>query len=54
MKKLIALLLAMIMVISMAALTGCDDAKPDTNDGGNDAAKGKVYYLNFKPEADAA
>ena len=51
MKKLIALLLAMIMVISMAALTGCDEKTPD---GGDTAAKGKVFYLNFKPEADQA
>ena len=49
MKKLIALLLAMIMVLSMAAMTGCDDT-----DGDDTAAKGKVYYLNFKPEADQA
>ena len=45
MKKIIALLLAAVMVIGMAAMiSGC-------NGGG---AKGKVYYLNFKPEADEA
>ena len=42
MKKIIALLLACVLVIGLAA---CGD---------NGAAKGKVYYLNFKPEADAA
>ena len=45
MKKIIALLLAVVMVASMAAMiSGCDKA----------GAKGKVYYLNFKPEADEA
>ena len=41
MKKIIALLLACVLVIGLAAC-------------GNTGAKGKVYYLNFKPEADAA
>ena len=40
MKKLIALLLAVIMVLSLVA---CGSNK-----------KGSVYYLNFKPEQDAA
>ena len=45
MKKIIALLLAVVMVASMAAMiSGCDKVE----------AKGKVYYLNFKPEADEA
>ena len=45
MKKIIALLLAVVMVASMAAMiSGCDKTE----------AKGKVYYLNFKPEADEA
>ena len=45
MKKIIALLLAVVMVASMAAMiSGCDKAE----------AKGKVYYLNFKPEANDA
>ena len=45
MKKIIALLLAVLMVAGMAAMfSGCNTA------GG----KGKVYYLNFKPEADEA
>jgi len=44
MKKLIAVLLALVMVLG---LTAC---------GGNSASKdtGSVYYLNFKPEADEA
>ena len=46
MKKIIALLLAVVMVAGMAAMiSGC---------GGKGSAKGKVYYLNFKPEADEA
>ena len=41
MKKIVALLLACLMVMGLFA--GC---------AGDD--KGSVYYLNFKPEADAA
>ena len=45
MKKVIALLLAAILAVSMAAaFTGCD----------KNTEKGRVYYLNFKPEADEA
>ena len=68
MKKLIALLLALVMVIGLVA---CGETTPETPDEpdtqgqvnenpdetqGNDApaASGSVYYLNFKPEADAA
>jgi raffinose/stachyose/melibiose transport system substrate-binding protein len=43
MKKKIALLMAMVMTASLFA--GC---------GGTKETKGSVYYLNFKPEADAA
>ena len=44
MKKFLALILAVVMVMSMAAMfTGCDDA-------GKEDEKGSVYYLNFKPE----
>lgn len=42
-KKLLSLLLVAAMGVSM--LVGC---------GGNTDAKGSVYYLNFKPEANAA
>lgn len=45
MKKLLAVLLAMLMVMTLA---GCSGSKDDS------AAAGKVFYLNFKPEADAA
>ena len=45
MKKIIALLLAVVMVLGVAAMaTGCK----------KEEVKGKVYYLNFKPEADEA
>ena len=48
MKKFIALILAVVMVMSMAAMfTGCNDAAKGDE-------KGKVYYLNFKPEFDTA
>ena len=39
MKKLIALLLACLMIVGVFA--GCDQTEED---------KGSVYYLNFKPE----
>ena len=43
MKKFIALLLAVVMVLSMSAMfTGCNEAGKDET--------GSVYYLNFKPE----
>ncbi len=50
MKKLLGVLLSVLMLL---ALVGCT-----SSDGGNDAgntteATGTVYYLNFKPEADA-
>ena len=41
MKKLVALLLALCLVLSLASLAGAED-------------NGRVYYLNFKPEADQA
>ncbi len=45
MKKIIAMLLAVVMVVGMVAMfSGCK--KEDE--------VGKVYYLNFKPEADEA
>ena len=47
MKKLLSVLLAVLMVL---ALAGCSNS----NEGGDTAATGKVYYLNFKPEADEA
>ena len=64
MKKFLALLLTVAMVFAMAACSApaADETKPaeegtaapaeETSD--KPAASGSVYYLNFKPEADAA
>ena len=64
MKKIIALLLACMMIVGLAACGG--NTNTTTAAGNNDtqapvngdtqapAAGGSVYYLNFKPEADAA
>ena len=41
MKKLVALMLALCLVLSLASFASAEE-------------KGKVYYLNFKPEADPA
>ena len=46
MKKLLSLLLAVAMVLSMAVCAGTTTAKAE--------AEGSVYYLNFKPEQDEA
>jgi len=51
MKKLIALLLAMVMVIGLVAC-GTTEEKP--GETGGETAKGSVYWLNFKPESDEA
>ena len=54
MKKFLALLLALVMVFALAA---CGEPATDPSDapeGGDSTATGSVYYLNFKPEADAA
>ena len=64
MKKLFALLLAMVMILGLAA---CNSSEPEvTVDGSNTPAPeatngeekpeaaGSVYYLNFKPEQDKA
>ena len=65
MKKLIAMLLALVMVLGLAA---CGSSTPteteapaaagtagETQAAANTpAGEGRVYYLNFKPEADAA
>ena len=64
MKKLIAMLLALVMVLGLAACGGSSapaateaPAAPDTEaapatEAAAPAAEGRVYYLNFKPEAD--
>ena len=46
MKKLLSLLLALAMVLSMAVCAGTTTAQAE--------AEGSVYYLNFKPEQDEA
>ena len=48
MKKFLALALALVLALSLAAC----GKKADDNKGDGDEAKGSVYYLNFKPEAD--
>ena len=61
MKKLIAMLLALVMVFGLVACGGSETAETkaaaapaETAAAGESAAAGSVYYLNFKPEADAA
>lgn len=67
MKKLLAVLLALVMVLSLAACgaapaeTPSTPAEPETPATGEPAAEpetpaatGSVYYLNFKPEANDA
>ena len=65
MKKLIAVLLALVMVLGLAACGSSNTtetqapaatgAADETQAAANTpAGEGRVYYLNFKPEADAA
>ena len=66
MKKLIALLLALVMVMSLAACGAAEPAPeapaadapaadaPAAEAPAEEAAAGSVYYLNFKPEQDEA
>lgn len=60
MKKLFSLLLVMCLVFGLAACKDSNGPVDPTADSGNTPtenvsdSKGKVYYLNFKPEADAA
>ncbi len=49
MKKFFALLLVLVLAVSLAACGG----ETGTNNG-DDAKTGSVYWLNFKPESDAA
>lgn len=58
-KRVMALALASLMAAS--ALAGCtggssssSSSAKDQSSAAGDASKGKVYYLNFKPEQDAA
>ena len=65
MKKLICIALALVMVLGLAACGGSSapaatqapaapatDAAPAATEAATPAAEGRVYYLNFKPEAD--
>ena len=61
MKKLIAMLLALAMVLSLAACGASEPAAdapaadaPKADAPAADGAKGSVYWLNFKPESDEA
>ena len=49
-RKVLAVLLAGIM--AAGALTGCSQSSGSSEGESSDSAKGEVYYLNFKPEAD--
>ena len=53
MKKFLAMLLALMMALSLVACGEQKQPDADPNEGG-DTATGSVYYLNFKPESDAA
>ena len=52
MKKYLALILALVMSLSLVACGGGEEAADDG--AGEEAAAGRVYYLNFKPEFDEA
>ena len=61
MKKLIAMLLALVMVLGLVACGGNSTtttetkaAAPAETQAAASTGEGRVYYLNFKPEADAA
>jgi len=50
MKKLFAMLLALVMVLSLVACA----PQGEQGEQGGETAKGSVYWLNFKPESDEA
>ena len=57
MKKLLAILLALVMVVGLVACgttPSTDDTKGTEGTQGEETAKGSVYWLNFKPESDEA
>ena len=54
MKKLFAMLLALVMVLSFAACGQEETPAPEGEGEGEVAATGSVYWLNFKPESDEA
>ena len=54
-KRVFATLLSGVLVASLLSGCGGSDKKAETKAaGGSESASGSVYYLNFKPEADAA
>ena len=53
MKKFLALILALVMALSLVACGGGSNDAQGNGDG-DTTATGSVYYLNFKPESDAA
>ena len=48
-KKVLSIVLAAAMIAGLTAGCGSDSG---SGEGGSEEARGKVYYLNFKPEAD--
>ena len=56
MKKLIAMLLALVMIVGLVACGNKEpvgtDPQPESKPA--ETAKGSVYWLNFKPESDEA
>ena len=50
-KRILALVLAVLLVVSLAACGGSSDKK-DSDKGGDSGEKGSVYWLNYKPEID--
>ena len=48
-KRVLSVILTVAMITGLAA--GCGSSA-GSGGSGSDEAKGKVYYLNFKPEAD--
>ena len=53
MKKKKVLSVLLVAAMSASLLAGCGSSSSSSDEGGSDKeASGKVYYLNFKPEAD--
>ncbi|MBQ2861723.1 MAG: ABC transporter substrate-binding protein [Oscillospiraceae bacterium] len=54
MKKLLAMLLALVMVLSFAACGNEEPVDEPSDEPNGETATGSVYWLNFKPESDEA